>query len=70
MKIEPEDTEFVSNFTLNVQRDGQLTGLVGYFDTYFELPSPVFFSTGPRATPTHWKQTIFYLPNPIAVKKG
>lgn len=70
MTITPNDTEFTSAFSLNVQRDGQLTGFVGYFDTYFELPNPVFFSTGPHATPTHWKQTIFYLPHPRNVKKG
>ncbi|XP_066962795.1 uncharacterized protein [Macrobrachium rosenbergii] len=70
MTIQPEDTEFVSEFSIIVQRDGQLTGLIGYFDTYFELPNPVFFSTGPHATPTHWKQTIFYQPHPVPVKKG
>lgn len=69
MAITPNDTEFSSEFSLTVQRDGLLTGFVGYFDTYFEMPTPVFFSTGPHATPTHWKQTVFYLPEPHNVKK-
>ncbi|XP_047483687.1 protein arginine N-methyltransferase 1-like [Penaeus chinensis] len=69
MTITPNDTEFTSEFSLTVQRDGLLTGFVGYFDTYFEMPTPVFFSTGPHATPTHWKQTVFYLPEPHNVKK-
>jgi protein arginine N-methyltransferase 3 len=62
-----EDTEFDTRFTLTIQRACQLTAIVGYFDTYFELPTPVFFSTGPSATPTHWKQTVFYLPHKLAV---
>ncbi|KAK8731020.1 hypothetical protein OTU49_007756, partial [Cherax quadricarinatus] len=70
MKITPNDTEFTSKFSLTVKRDGKLTGFVGYFDTYFDMPSPVFFSTGPQAKPTHWKQTIFYLPSPYIIKKG
>ena len=45
-----------------------ITAIVGYFDTYFDLPNPVMFSTGPAVTPTHWKQTIFYMPQPIPVK--
>ncbi|KAG7174128.1 arginine N-methyltransferase 3-like [Homarus americanus] len=70
MKITSRDTEFTSRFSLTVERDGRLTGLVGYFDTYFDMPSAVFFSTGPHSTPTHWKQTVFYLPEPRAIKKG
>lgn len=62
--------DFTANFNLSVLRDGQLTALVGYFDTFFDLPNPVIFSTGPHATPTHWKQTIFYLKDPLLVKEG
>ena len=28
------------------------------------------FSTGPRSTPTHWKQTLFLLREPIVVDEG
>lgn len=28
------------------------------------------FSTGPQSTPTHWKQTIFMLREPITVSEG
>jgi len=66
-----EDTQFNTPFTLNITRDCNLTAIVGYFDTYFNLPtSQVMFSTGPNATPTHWKQTIFYLPSRLPVKSG
>lgn len=34
------------------------------------LPRPVSFSTGPRSMPTHWKQTVFLLRNPVRVRKG
>jgi len=47
-----------------------LTSIAGYFDVFFDLDNPVSFSTGPLAAPTHWKQTIFFLDNPIAMKAG
>eukprot|EP00088_Acartia_fossae_P030332 TRINITY_DN3130_c0_g1_i1.p1 TRINITY_DN3130_c0_g1~~TRINITY_DN3130_c0_g1_i1.p1 ORF type:complete len:566 (+),score=127.74 TRINITY_DN3130_c0_g1_i1:27-1724(+) len=66
-----EDTQFDTQFTLNITRDCNLTAIVGYFDTYFDLEEEkVSFSTGPQATPTHWKQTIFYLPSRLSVKSG
>merc|ERR1712116_14834 len=56
------DTEFSSDFSLEINRTCDLTAIVGYFDTFFELEErPVEFSTGPLATSTHWKQTVFYL---------
>ncbi|KAK3862096.1 hypothetical protein Pcinc_032007 [Petrolisthes cinctipes] len=70
MKIQPSDTEFTTKFSLAVSRQGQITTLVGYFDTFFDLPHPVYFSTGPHAKPTHWKQTLFYLPKPKPVSAG
>lgn len=30
----------------------------------------VAFSTSPRATPTHWKQTVFWLSEAVDVKEG
>ena len=64
------DTEFSSDFSLEISRTCDLTAIVGYFDTFFELEErPVEFSTGPLATPTHWKQTVFYLPEVLPVVK-
>jgi len=64
------DTEFSSDFSLEINRTCDLTAIVGYFDTFFELEEqPVEFSTGPLATPTHWKQTVFYLPEVLPVVK-
>ncbi|XP_026464868.1 protein arginine N-methyltransferase 1 [Ctenocephalides felis] len=63
-----ECVNFTYDFSLTCKKDGYLTSLIGYFDTFFELEVPVEFSTGPYTEPTHWKQTIFYLKNPIEVK--
>lgn len=62
--------DFTSNFKLEIFKDGVVTALVGYFDTFFDLENPLWFSTGPHAKKTHWQQTVFYLRNPIDVKEG
>ncbi|XP_011555540.3 protein arginine N-methyltransferase 1 [Plutella xylostella] len=62
--------DFTSTFSLPITTDGAITSLVGYFDTFFELPSEVSFSTGPHVTPTHWKQTVFYFRDCKQVKAG
>lgn len=67
------DISFKSSFTLKaLHSEGEvpLTALVGYFDVFFDLNKPVSFSTGPLATPTHWKQTIFFIDVPIMMKPG
>jgi protein arginine N-methyltransferase 3 len=67
------DISFKSPFTLkatHTEGDLPLTALVGYFDVFFDLNKPVSFSTGPLATPTHWKQTIFFIDEPIIMKPG
>lgn len=61
---------FSSEFKLLITKDGSITSLVGYFDTFFDLPQSVSFTTGPHKIPTHWKQTVFYFRNCIEVKKG
>lgn len=70
MTISAADTEFTKDFSLKSLREGQITGIVGYFDTFFDMNNPVEFSTGPHVTPTHWRQTVFYLPEPIKVIEG
>lgn len=61
---------FASEFKLPITCDGYVTSLVGYFDTFFELPQKVSFTTGPHETPTHWKQTLFFFRDCKEVKKG
>lgn len=35
-----------------------------------QLHKPVRFSTGPFTEYTHWKQTVFYLRQPLTICKG
>lgn len=62
--------DFCSPFHLLITKDGSVTSVVGYFDTFFDLPNNISFSTGPQATPTHWKQTVFYFRDCKEVKQG
>merc|ERR1712216_401439 len=68
----PEETDFATDFQLVMSREGVCAAVCGYFDVEFSegCQSPVFFCTSPRNTPTHWKQTLFYLEKPLAVKRG
>lgn len=65
-----QETEFFTAFQLTISRDGTLTALVGSFDVAFNLDNPVLLSTSPYKQPTHWKQTVFYLPQPVGVRAG
>ncbi|KAI9207012.1 S-adenosyl-L-methionine-dependent methyltransferase [Polychytrium aggregatum] len=70
--------DFTADIQLVMTRPGRLNMLCGWFDTWFEAEDgetgekaeSVFFSTGPRTTGTHWKQTMFILENPIDVESG
>lgn len=65
-----QETEFFTAFQLTILRDDNLTALVGSFDVAFNLDQTVVLSTSPYKEPTHWKQTVFYLPQPISVLSG
>jgi protein arginine N-methyltransferase 3 len=69
-QVTTDCVNFSSPFSLTVNRSGSLTAIIGYFDIYFDLENPVHFSTGPYATPTHWKQTVFSLSEPISITEG
>lgn len=63
-------SNFSFDFTLEVTKASKMTSFVGYFDTFFDLPEKVSFSTSPDSTPTHWQQVVFYLDQPVDVKIG
>lgn len=63
-------TNFKVEFKLNVNKTCSMTGIVGYFDSKFDNVNPVTLSTAPYSPPTHWKQTVFLLPDPICVNEG
>ena len=46
------------------------TAFVAYFECAFtRIHKPIIFSTAPQAPYTHWKQTVFYLAEPLTVCK-
>jgi len=71
MKVSVAQLEFEAPFSLQILQDGEISALVGYFDCDFETKAeqPVRFSTSPFDTPTHWKQTVFFFKEVIAVKE-
>lgn len=70
MTVDLNYPNFTHHFNLKVTKPGRLTAFVGYFDTFFDMPAAVMFSTSPTETPTHWKQTVFFLEQPKEVKEG
>lgn len=66
--VTKEDLTFSSEWSLTAKRNDYVHALVAYFDISFtKCHKPVYFSTGPEAEYTHWKQTVFYLKTPLAI---
>jgi protein arginine N-methyltransferase 1 len=71
--VKLEDLAFFSKFSLKAIRDDRIHGLVAWFDIWFpgtDDKHEVYFSTGPHANYTHWKQTVFYLDDVLDIKRG
>jgi protein arginine N-methyltransferase 1 len=69
--IKCSDLDFKVPFRLVATRDDFCHAFVAAFDIEFsKTHKKIFFSTGPHAQYTHWKQTVFYLKDVISVKKG
>jgi len=72
------DLDFTQDFSLRIDaKTDVLYGLVGSFDVSFgpystssSSSSPIVLSTSPAVTPTHWKQTVFFFPQPLKVTSG
>lgn len=70
-KVKKEDLTFTSKFSIVCNRADYCHGLVAYFDCAFtQCHKKISFSTGPHARYTHWKQTMFYLKDPLTVAAG
>ncbi|KAG8918975.1 type I protein arginine N-methyltransferase Rmt1 [Tulasnella sp. 418] len=66
-----EDLTFTAPFTLKAARNDYIHAFLAWFDISFSaVHKPVKFSTGPHAKYTHWKQTVFYTIDTIAIKEG
>lgn len=61
---------FKRDFELTALRNGVLTAIGGFFDTFFDLPNKVELTTGPHAEKTHWQQTVFYLKDLVELTEG
>lgn len=70
MTVDYKYASFVYDFQLKITKDGMFTAFAGYFDTFFDLPNTIAFTTGPHSEPTHWKQVVFYIQTPVQVKCG
>lgn len=66
-----EDLAFTSEFSLKVTRNDFCHAFVAYFECAFtQVHKPIMFSTSPHSKYTHWKQTVFYLPDTLTVCAG
>lgn len=69
--MKEEDLAFSSPFHLQIKRNDYAFAFVTYFNIEFTAcHKKVGFSTAPDAPYTHWKHTVFYLEDPLTVKKG
>eukprot|EP01133_Synstelium_polycarpum_P003462 gene3462-3937_t len=69
--IKKEELPFKSQFKLKAMRDDCIHAFVVYFDIEFSKGNKsVFFSTGPRAKYTHWKQSILYIEDVLKINRG
>lgn len=72
LKVKKEDLTFEVPFKLSVKKDEYIHAFMTYFTVDFSpCHTPVGFSTSPETQKyTHWKQTVFYFPDYIAVQRG
>lgn len=69
--VKKEELTFAAPFKLNFKRADYCHALVAYFDIGFtHCHKPLWFSTGPHAKYTHWKQTVFYLEDVLCANEG
>lgn len=71
--VKKSQLSFKRNFQVRANRRDMAHGLLAWFDIVFPSDSPknvVRFSTGPHASYTHWKQTLFYFDDVLELDKG
>jgi len=66
-----EDLEFSTPFEMKMRRDDYVHAFVTFFTVEFsKTHKKIGFSTSPDERYTHWKQTVFYLPDAICANKN
>ncbi|KAJ9084531.1 Nuclear SAM-dependent mono-and asymmetric methyltransferase [Entomophthora muscae] len=69
--VKKEDLAFEVPFAIKAHRDDYVHAFICWFDTTFtSCHKHITLSTSPHSKYTHWKQTIFYFPDTLPVKKG
>lgn len=67
--VKAEDLDFSSPFEVTINKTETCHGFISYFACEFSrCLKPTRFHTSPAHKKTHWKQTIFYLHEPVVVK--
>lgn len=71
LTVTKEELDFKRKFSLTCKEQDFAHALVAYFTcTFSACHKAISFSTGPNAEYTHWKQTVFYLHDPLALSEG
>lgn len=66
-----DDLSFSTEVALQAVRQDYCHAFCAFFECAFtQIHKPVVFSTSPHAQYTHWKQTVFYLEQPLTMKQG
>lgn len=71
--VRKEDLAFSVPYAVRITRNDYAHALLAYFTIDFDVAGttkPVHFGTGPFDKYTHWKQTVFYLPEDYQVAVG
>ncbi len=70
-KVTEKELSFTSTFVLTATRNDTIHAIAVHFDTPFLAGhDAVILDTAPWTQTTHWRQTVFYLYNPIMIMKG
>lgn len=66
-----EDLQSITaSFELTAEKNDMAHAIVFWFDAFFQLDKQIDFSTGPYHKYTHWKQTVMYPKEPMALMKN
>lgn len=70
-KATPEDLNFTAPFHISARRNDYVHAFVVFFTVEFSAcHKKTGFSTGPESRYTHWKQTVFYMPDAVTIQGG
>jgi len=69
--VKVEDLDFTADFEIEFKQREFCHALTAWFDVQFsKCHVPVGFTTAPFSEYTHWKQTVFYVKEPLRVEQG